>query len=594
MTFSARPGAVLALILCLASCMGDGPTNSGAQVATQPSAVSPFAQCATFAPDDFVSHTALAPVNLSAQSQLMLRFIHMSDTHITDDDGQFTNGASVIDPAYPSAQRLHEEYSDEILNNMIGHMNACHAQYPIEFMLATGDITDLGTIAETRRFIDNMDGTFDGPSAFEMACRQNLPEGAPEELVRSLCQRPTGLGVADTESTMPDIDNPTYQFQVSRTVLQLINTETAAATGRWADGSTDPSRQTLTQAPGLPQPLRCDAGQGDCPNTQMQIPWMAAFGNHDGYIRGTVAGGFGFNEASLATGRHFIIQQNEFIDEFFFTQPFPGPIGHGFNFADDHRRNDDNVRNDGYYAFDAGNDRLRMIVLNTMFDGIDDRLGTDLVRNPTAVASGWLDADQFAWLQAELEQAYAQRQLVMVFSHHPDTSFATGAELLLPANVSPATVDAELASWPHVLAWVAGHTHQHKIRAFTVSDGLGSNGSIDTPVLCKVEGACRGFWQIETASLLDHPQEQRLIEVYDNGDGTGTIRAPVFGHTLTEFQDLARIDRGCTLFPTGSDDVTNAITALSQGSACLGGGVTEGNPADRNVNLGFVMPWSTD
>lgn len=567
---------------CTNDSTGDASSGNSSKAA--------FASCEHFASDPFVLREELAPVALSPNSELMLRMLHMSDTHVTDDDGQFTNGASVIDPAYPSAQRLHEEYADEILNDFIRLMNECDRQFPSEFLVITGDITDLTTIAETRRVIDNFDGTFDAPGAFEESCTTALGGSAPQELQQLACLRHTGKGVADTESELPDPEDPAYQFQVTRTIQQLVNTEAAAASGRYADGSTDPSRQTLTQSPGLPQPLRCEVGDEGCINKQFRVPWMAAFGNHDGYIRGTVAGGLGFNEASQLTGRHFMIHQHEFIDEFFFTKAFPGPVGHGFNFADQARREDANTRNDGYYGFDAGNGKFRMLVLNTMFDGIDDRLPTDAVRNPLAVASGWLDTEQFEWLQTEMAEAYARKQMVFVWSHHPDYSFAGATANTFQSNVSAEQLNAELASWPNMVAWMAGHTHRHNVRPFTVADGVGTNDRFEIDVECKVQDACKGFWQIETAAMLDHPQEQRMIEVYDNGDGSGTLRAPVFGHSLDEFKRLAEVDRGCTFFPLGAEDVTTALEQLAAGSGCLGGGVAEGDSKDRNVELGFVIP----
>jgi 3',5'-cyclic AMP phosphodiesterase CpdA len=579
--------AALTFLALLVGCADNGAPNGENATAGQ---TKKFAQCANFASDAFVSREELAPVRLKSTSELMLRMVHMSDTHITDDDGQFTNGASVIDPAYPSAQRLHEEYSDEILNDFIRVMNECDKQYKSEFVVITGDVTDLTTIAETRRVIDNFDGTFDAASAFEESCETGLGEGAPDEVYQQLCVRHTGKGVADTESEMPNPDSPMYEFQVTRTLQQLLDTEVAAATGRWADGSTDPDRQTLTRSPGLPEPMRCNWGDKGCNNEHFEIPWMAAFGNHDGYIRGTVAGDLGFNEASQLTGRHFMIHQHEFIDEFFFTKAFPGPIGHGFNFADEARQLDENQRNDGYYGFDAGEGQFRMLVLNTMFDGIDDRLPTDAVRNPLAVASGWMDSEQFAWLKKELAEAYAAKQMVFVWSHHPDYSFAGATAETFQSNVTAEALNAELASWPNMVAWMAGHTHRHNIRPFSVQDGVGTNDRFSVNVECKVPGQCRGYWQIETASMLDHPQEQRMVEVYDNGDGTGTLRSPVFGHGLESFKKLAAVDRGCTFFPLGAEDVTTALEQLAAGSGCLGGGVAQGNPKDRNVELGFTLP----
>lgn len=578
----------------LTACGSDSdeaPTASQSQGSTSNVSAAP-AQCDNMVDEPFVTREELAAGQRANDAELMLRFVHFTDDHIIDDDGQAVNGASLIDPLlilFEPAMRLQEEYADEVLNNMIAGVNDCHESYPAEFAIVTGDSADLTTVAEARRFVDNMDGSFDQMSAFETQCA----EGLPEALVPHACTRFTGRGVADTQAVAPDPESPAFQLLLTRTVLQFLNTEQAALTGRAADGSLDPSRQTVTQAPGLPEVLRCEAGEAGCENEALAMPWYIAFGNHDGYLRGTVPVGLGPNEALFVSGRHYMIQQHEFINEMFFSQPLPGPVGHGFNLADAERREDSNTRNDGYYAFDAGDGKFRMVVLNTILDGNDPRLPTDLVRNPFGLSDGTLDRAQFEWMAAELAQAAANNQLVMVFSHHADLTFAefgTFAPLIPPQDVSAAELDAELASWPNVIAWVAGHTHLHRVRAFKVEEGVGSNGDIETPVECKVANACRGFWQIESASLIDFPQEQRLIEVFDNGDGTGTIRAPVLTHSFAASKPLAEADDRCMFYLTDPEAVAAAITEANLDVLCNQGGTRQGEASDRNVELMFAMP----
>lgn len=566
----------------------DGPGGSS-QVASTP------ASCANFVDEAYVTRNELAAGQRGEDAALVLRFIHLTDDHIIDDDGQAVAGASAIDPLLPqfeSAMRLQEEYADEALNDMVTRINECDQEFPSDFAIVTGDSADLTTIAETRRYIDNLDGSFDQMSAFETACRAGLPDGTSEEVAQFQCTRFTGRGVADTQTPDQDPDNILIQPVLTRTLLQLAATEQAAITGRAADGSTDPSRQTITRAPGMPEVLRCESGTPDCINVPLAMPYLIAFGNHDGYTRGTVPIGFGSNEAAFLFGRHFIIQQNEFIDEFFFTQPKPGPIGHGFNFADQERTEDDDPRNDGYYAFDAADGRFRMIVMNTILDGNDPRLPTDLVRNPFALADGGMDREQFEWIQAELAQANANEQLVFVFSHHPDLSFAEFGPFapLITIEVSAAELDAELASWPNVIAWFAGHTHVHRIRAFKVEDGVGSNGTVSGQVECNGPGPCPGFWQVETASLIDHPQQQRMVEVFDNGDGTGSIRGSVLTHEFEISQRLAEADDRCALYLTDPEAVQSALSDAGMDFFCMQGGTREGEPGDRNVDLIFAMP----
>ncbi len=583
------------LALGLGACSDSANDTSAGAGSGAGGGGSKAASCANFAPDAFVTRNELAAGNRSPNARLLLRFVQFTDDHIIDDEAQAINGAAALDPIHPAfeaAMRLQEEYSDEAFNDMITQVNACHAQFPSEFMIVTGDSADLTTVAETRRFIDNLDGSFDQVSAFETNCRAGLPAGTPEPLAVLACTRFTGRGVADTQSPDPDPANPLFQLLATRTLLQILNTEEAALSGRAADGSVDPARETFTRSPGLPQVLRCNDGEVGCVNDRLEMPWYVAFGNHDGYVRGTVPFGTGVNEISQLTGRHYMLQQHEFIDEFFQTQAVPGPVGHGFNLTEPARRDDANGRNDGYYAFDAGAGKFRMIVLNTIIDGTDPRLPTDLVRNPFALSDGTLDAAQFAWLKAELAAAHEHKQLVLAFSHHPDLTFAEFGMFapLVPIEVTAAQLNAELASWPNLIAWVAGHTHMHRIRAFKVENGSGSNDSITTPVECKGPGACRGFWQIETASLIDHPQEQRLLEIFDNGNGTGTIRGPVLTHNFTRSKILAEADDRCALYLSDPEAVQAAITEANLAALCMQGGIRQGQATDRNVELMFAMP----
>jgi 3',5'-cyclic AMP phosphodiesterase CpdA len=585
--------AVLLLAATLASCDSNSPIGSGSTDGRNAPATP--ARCVAMVDEPSVTRNELAAGSRSAESELLLRFIHLTDDHIIDDDGQAVIGASVIDPLnvqFESAMRLQEEYSDELLNNLVGRINQCNAAFPSEFSIVTGDSADLTTVAEIRRFIDNLDGTFDQMSAFETACRAAQPAGTAEEVLQLQCTRFTGRGVADTRTPDQNLDSILTQPLLTRTALQLAATETASLTGRGDDGSLDPSRQTVTRAPGMPQSLRCESGSAGCINNKLTTPWYMVFGNHDGYVRGTLPLELGINEAALLFGRHFMVRQSEFIREFFNTRSLPGPVGHGFNFVESTRFADANDRNDGYYAFDAGNGRFRMIVMNTILDGVDPRVPFDMLRNPAALADGGMDSAQFAWLDGQLQRALDNDQLAMVFSHHPDLTFAEFGTFapLVQIEVSAAQLNARLASYPNLIAWVAGHTHRHRVRPFKVTNGVGTNLAITTPVTCKVPGACNGFWQIESASLIDFPQEQRLIEVFDNGDGTGTIRGPILGHSLEVPRALAEADDRCALYLADPASAEDILTEADLGALCAQGGTRTGTASDRNVELIFRMP----
>ena len=103
-----------------------------------------------------------------------------------------------------------------------------------------------------------------------------------------------------------------------------------------------------------------------------------------------------------------------------------------------------------------------------------------------------------------------------------------------PRVLGPA-VTSYLLSQQRVIAWVNGHTHRNQVTAHKRTDGTG------------------GFWEINTASHIDFPQQARLIEVTDNGDNTMSIFTTIIDHagpadwnaTLPNTLSLAALAGSC-------------------------------------------------
>src|SRR5690606_34491881 len=66
--------------------------------------------------------------------------------------------------------------------------------------------------------------------------------------------------------------------------------------------------------------------------------------------------------------------------------------------------------------------------------------------------------------------------------------------------------------YPNMIAWLNGHTHTNTIKAHPNADRTG------------------GFWEITTASCIDYPQQQQVVDICDNRDGTMSIFAIVLDH----------------------------------------------------------------
>ena len=120
-----------------------------------------------------------------------------------------------------------------------------------------------------------------------------------------------------------------------------------------------------------------------------------------------------------------------------------------------------------------------------------------------------------------------------------------------------------LLNHKHVIAYVAGHTHENRITPFKRADG-------------------GGFWGIESASEIDWPIQSRLLEIMDNRDGTLSIFGTLIDHGAT----LATPRAGTPAAGFGSE----TLAALARGMAYNDPQVgvedgAEGRPGDRNVEL---------
>ena len=78
--------------------------------------------------------------------------------------------------------------------------------------------------------------------------------------------------------------------------------------------------------------------------------------------------------------------------------------------------------------------------------------------------------------------------------------------------VSLTELVAKLQDTPNLLVWIAGHRHFNVVKAFPPIDPLERDSA-----------PWKGFWQVETSSLRDYPQQFRTFEIFLNGDYTVSI-----------------------------------------------------------------------
>jgi hypothetical protein len=174
------------------------------------------------------------------------------------------------------------------------------------------------------------------------------------------------------------------------------------------------------------------------------------------------------------------------------------PIGHGFSQA--------NVDKDfACYSFEPKSGLpIKVIVLDNTQRNDDPNVG--------GYGHSSLDKERYDWLFGELDRGQAQGQLMIIAAHMPIGVGVPGHYGGWSVNsvVTEQALIARLHQYPNLLLWIAGHRHVNDITAFKSPDAA-------RPEL--------GFWQVETSSLKDFPQQFRTFELIRNSDNTISIWA---------------------------------------------------------------------
>jgi hypothetical protein len=203
------------------------------------------------------------------------------------------------------------------------------------------------------------------------------------------------------------------------------------------------------------------------------------------------------------------------------------PLGHGFEpFAVDGQEGAGRPPqarqfHDGYYSFKP-RPGLRFVVLDT----ITDECGAPVC------SEGSVDDTQYRWLEGEIAAAGAAGEYVMVFSHHtlrttrmPSTDAGEqpihfgedvdhdGGSPQLP-SAPETTLEDLYCRHSNVIAHVDGHEHENSVRAHGCQDSAGKNP----------------FVEVSTAAHIDWPQQSRMIELAQAGDGQLSLVLTIVDH----------------------------------------------------------------
>ncbi|VVB64979.1 Uncharacterised protein [uncultured archaeon] len=191
------------------------------------------------------------------------------------------------------------------------------------------------------------------------------------------------------------------------------------------------------------------------------------------------------------------LSRKEWISEFFNTSS--SPKGHGFDQS--------NVKTGfGCYTFEPrSNIPIKVIVL-------DDTQMDDDLNNPDTLGYGHasLDNERYDWLVKELDKGQAEGKLMIIAAHIPIG--VEPADSMMGWNPAAPISEPQLIStlheFPNLILWISGHRHLNVITALKSPDAA-------RPEL--------GFWEVETSSLRDFPQQLRTFEIVRNSDNAVSI-----------------------------------------------------------------------
>ena len=409
----------------------------------------------------------------AARSETLLRFFTISDVHISDKESPssaiYLGLKDGISPGY-SAVMLD---STQVLDAAVQTINGLHRKKKFDFGMALGDACNDTQFNELRWYIDVLDGKHITPSS-----------GAHR-------------GAASI-----DYQKPYQAAGLDRTIkwYQALGNHDHFWMG------TNPVNDYLRQVYVGEDILRLGDIFTEPNGINNREYYMGAL---DGAtLRGDVVSAgpvsnFAAPQKVVADANRRSLRRSEWMKEFLATNS--NPAGHGFTQA--------NVDDDfACYSFHPkSNLPLKVIVLDDTQRDEDSNPPHTATSSP-GYGHGSIDEKRYNWLVKELTDGQAAGELMVIAAHipigvEPPTSFVGWSSA---AYVSEETMMATLHKYPNLILLIAGHRHYNAVTAFHSPDAA-------RPEL--------GFWQVETASLRDFPQQFRQFDVVDNGDNTISIFA---------------------------------------------------------------------
>jgi len=405
-------------------------------------------------------------------SAKLLHFFDMTDVHISDKEtptqgiyfGYQGGQSSGYSPVMLS--------TTQVLDAAVQTINVLHKEEPFDFGIALGDVVNNEQYNELRWFIDVMDGKTINPDS---GVKDDPVYGPLNDYQDSY--KAAGLNKSITWYEV--LGNHDHNWIGTNPPDDYLKTN---YTGEYI----------LNMGNIFTDPL----------GIQSRGFYMGSINGHT--VNGDIIGVGNVSDfkippkvGAVDPNRH-VVTVPEWMGEFFNTSS--SPKGHGFNQSD---------AEEGFacYSFEPKSDvPIKVIVLDDTQNANDTNVG--------GYGHGSLDYKRFDWLIQELEQGQAEGKLMIIAAHIPIATESSGSSLdeyvgwSSVADISEQQLLNTLHEYPNLILWIAGHRHINSITPQVSPDA-------NHPEL--------GFWEVETSSLRDFPQQFRTFDIVRNSDNTISI-----------------------------------------------------------------------
>ena len=404
-----------------------------------------------------------------AKNTQLLRFFTITDIHITDKESPAQ--AIVFAPkAGKNAISCYSPlmlYSTQVFDATVQTINDINKQNKFDLGLALGDMANSDQFNEIRWFIDILDGKNINPDS---GTKDKPVNGSTNEYQNEF----QAVGLDHSIPWYATIGNHDHfwlgslpmsesmkKVLVGNTIMKLPNILDRTDKQIYSVGTIDGS---------TPYGTIIGAGRVD---TMTNIPTIAK------------------DSTRRALSKTGLIAE--------FSNTTSSPVGHGFI-----QQNTKNVLG-GCYSFEPKQGLpLKIIVLD------DTQDESDIAPKEGIYGHGELNNGRYEWLMAQLQAGQDSNQLMIISAHVPIGVCQGTAMDWLPA---PGYSDennqiAQLQGFPNLILWVSGHRHLNNVTSFVSSDKAHPENS---------------FWEVETKSLREFPEQFRTFDINRNSDNTISI-----------------------------------------------------------------------